>query len=93
MLGAQPRLVLRLEWLTELPDMTPFLQTSQYLPIKSTSLPKLERRYSTMRISVLQALFFKFFESVRIEDIWRKCLIRVPENRFVEAPHTALALP
>ena len=31
--GAQPRLVLRCEWLTRLPDMTPFLQTSQYFPM------------------------------------------------------------
>ena len=38
-LGAQPRLVLRLEWLTLLPDITPLLHTSQYLPMLSTSLP------------------------------------------------------
>ena len=34
MFGAQLRLVLRFEWLTRLPDIVPFLQTSQYLPME-----------------------------------------------------------
>ena len=47
MLGAQVRLVLRLEWLTLLPDITPLLHTSQYLPMLSTSLPYTSGRFKS----------------------------------------------
>lgn len=58
--GAQPRLVLRLEWLTRLPDMTPLLQTSQYLPMKVHLLLKLKRDNFSTQKTVLQALFYSF---------------------------------
>ena len=78
--GAQLRFVLRLEWLTKLPDMTPFLQTSQNLPIQSTSLLKLEHCNIITGLQTLQEFFSLYF--MPKNEFWRRASYKIIAAAF-----------
>ena len=101
MFGAQPRLVLRWEWLTRLPDMTPLLQTSQYLPMRIVHLldknrTELYYHALTRDASLIFPVFACFGSICRARSgNLRLCSRREStasaESRFAAAPHRARA--